>query len=140
MEHIVEMRIGPVARGLLTYVPPISELFASKSGGHTDSAAYCYGVWIKHLTLLHAHGFPGIPQTIAELGPGDSLGVGLCALLSGANHYVGLDVLAHSNTARNQLVLDDLITLFLERAPNPDRGWPEVSSYLDERLFPSQVL
>jgi hypothetical protein len=135
-----EMRFGPVARGLLSYVPALNDVLPSKTGGHTDSASYCYGVWMKHLTLLHAHGLPGIPQTIAELGPGESLGVGLCGLLSGANHYVGLDVIAHSNPARNQLILNDLIKLFLERAPNPDKGWPEFSSYLDERMFPSHVL
>ena len=78
-----EMRFGPVARGLLSYVPALNDVLPSKTGGHTDSAPYCYGVWMKHLTLLHANGFPGVPQTIAELGPGESLGVGLCALLSG---------------------------------------------------------
>jgi hypothetical protein len=135
-----EMRIGPVARGLLSYVPALNDVLPSKTGGHTDSASYCYGVWLKHLTLLHAHGFSGVPQTIAELGPGESLGVGLCALLSGSSHYVGLDVIAHSNPARNQAILNDLIPLFEERAPNPDKGWPEFNSYLDDRLFPSHIL
>jgi hypothetical protein len=134
------MRIGPVVRGLLTYLPVISDRLPSHTGGHTDSARYCYGVWMKHLTLLHAHGYRAIPQTIAELGPGESLGVGLCALLSGSDHYVGLDVIAHSNPKRNQPVLNDLIKLFQERAPNADKGWPEFSSYLDERLFPSHIL
>jgi len=97
-------------------------------------------VWMKHLTLLHAHGLPAIPQTMAELGPGESLGVGLCALLSGSSHYVGLDVLAHSNPERNQLILNELVTRFRERAPGPDKGWPRFRSYLDERLFPSHIL
>jgi len=135
-----EMRFGPVARGLLSYVPALNDLLPSKTGGHTDSAKYCYGVWMKHLTLLRANGFPAIPQTIAELGPGESLGVGLCGLLSGADHYVGLDVIAHSNPESNQLILNELIPLFRDRAPNPDKGWPEFSSYLDERLFPSHIL
>jgi hypothetical protein len=135
-----EMRLGPVARGLLSYVPALNEVLPSKTGGHTDSASYCYGVWLKHLTLLHAHGFTGVPQTMAELGPGESLGVGLCALLSGSDHYVGLDVIAHSNPERNELILDELISLFEDRAPNPDKGWPEFSSYLDERLFPGHIL
>jgi hypothetical protein len=135
-----EMRFGPVARGLLSYVPALNDVLPSKTGGHTDSASYCYGVWMKHLTLLRAHGFPAIPQTMAELGPGESLGVGLCALLSGSSHYVGLDVIAHSNPGRNQAILNDLIPLFQNRASNPDKGWPEFSSYLDERLFPSHIL
>jgi hypothetical protein len=135
-----EMRIGPVARGLLSYIPALNDLVPSKTGGHTDSARYCYGVWMKHLTLLRANGFPAIPQTIAELGPGESLGVGLCALLSGSSHYVGLDVIAHSNPESNQLILNELVPLFRNRAPNTDKGWPEFSSFLDERLFPSHIL
>src|SRR5882672_4984226 len=137
---VSEMRFGPVARGLLTYLPAISDLLPSKTGGHTDSASYCYGVWMKHLTLLHAHGFSGVPRTVAELGPGESLGVGLCALLSGSDHYVGLDVIAHSNPESNQKVLNELIARFRDRAPNPDKGWPEFSSYLDEKMFPSHIL
>ena len=136
----MEMRFAPVARGLLTYVPALNELLPSKSVGHTDSADYCYGVWMKHLTLLHANGLREMPQTVAELGPGESLGVGICALLSGASHYVGLDVVAYSNPQRNQRILDDLVPLFRDRAANPDKGWPSVSAYLDERSFPSHIL
>ena len=136
-----DMRLGPVARGLLTYVPTINELLPSATtGGATHSARYCYGVWMKHLTLLHAHGLPAVPQVMAELGPGDSLGVGLCALLSGSDQYVGLDVVAHSSSTSNQIILGDLIRLFRERAPNPDHGWPQFGEYLDARQFPGHIL
>jgi hypothetical protein len=135
-----EMRFAPVVRGLMTYLPALNDLVAAKSGGHTDSAEYCYGVWMKHLALLHAHGLAAIPTTIAELGPGESLGVGLCWLLSGSNRYIGLDVLAHSNVERNLLVLDDLVTRFRERTPNTDLGWPQFSSHLDARSFPGGIL
>jgi hypothetical protein len=135
------MRFGPVARGLLTYVPTLNDLLPSAAtGGATHSANYCYGVWLKHLTLLHAHGMAAVPATIAELGPGDSLGVGLCALLSGADHYVGLDVVAHSSSASNQTILDELVRMFRERTANPDHGWPQFDSYLDARHFPGHVL
>ena len=135
-----DMRLAPFARGLLTYIPALNDLVASKYGGHTDSARYCYRVWLKHLTLLRAHGLATIPDTVAELGPGESLGVGICALLSGANHYFGLDVLPHSNPLRNQMIFKELVTMFRERAPNEDKGWPDFSSYLDERQFPGHIL
>lgn len=136
-----ELRLGPVARGLLTYFPAINDLVPEKAaGGATTSATYCYGVWLKHLTMLHEHGFRGTPATIAELGPGDSMGVGLCGLLSGADHYVGLDVIAHTNTARNLKVLDELALKFRDRTPNVDKGWPYFHTLLDERAFPRHVL
>jgi SAM-dependent methyltransferase len=135
-----EMRMGPLARGLLTYVPAINDLFPSRSDGHTASARYCYSLWMRHLTLLHAHGFRGTPQTIAELGPGESLGVGLCALLCGSDRYVGLDVVAHSSPEMNQRILEELIPLFRERASGHVKGWPDFSAYLDEQGFPSRIL
>ncbi len=135
-----DMRLAPFARGLLTFIPALNDLVPAKNGGHTDSAQYCYGVWMKHLTLLRAQGITQIPDTVAELGPGESLGVGICALLSGANHYVGLDVIAHSNPLRNQLIFKELLAMFRARAPNKDKGWPEFGSYLDERQFPSHIL
>src|SRR3954471_3640756 len=99
---MAEMRLAPIARGLLTYFPAINDLISPRSSvGHTDSADYCFGVWVKHLTLLRAHGMQSMPQSVAELGPGESMGVGLCALLSGANQCFGLDVVAHSNPERN---------------------------------------
>lgn len=135
-----EIRIAPVARGLLTFVPAINGLLPSRSVGQTASARYCYGLWMRHLTLLHAHGFRGIPHTIAELGPGETLGVGLCGLLSGSDRYVGLDVIAHSNPASNQQVLKELIPLFRTRAPARVKGWPDFSDHLDRNGFPSRIL
>jgi predicted SAM-dependent methyltransferase len=135
-----EMRLAPIARGLLTYVPGIHDLLPSKAEGQTTSARYCYDLWIRHLTLLHAHGYRGTPGTVAELGPGETLGVGICALLSGADHYVGLDVVAHSNAAKNQQILEKLVPLFETRIPSMRKGWPDFSEYLDERRFPSQLL
>lgn len=135
-----ELRIAPVARGLLTYLPALNDLLPARKVGHTASALYCYGVWLKHLTLLHAHGMTAVPRSVAELGPGDSLGVGLCALLSGSDHYVGLDVAEYSNSAYNVRLLPELVELFRVHRPNPDKGWPDFRSHLDARGFPSHIL
>jgi hypothetical protein len=136
-----ELRLAPVARGLLTYFPALNDLVPQKNSvGHTDSARYCYNLWLRHLTLLGAHGMSSIPRAVAELGPGESIGVGLCALLSGANRYAGLDVAAFSNPERNQRILNELIPLFQERAGYSDKGWPDISPYLDARSFPNHLL
>ena len=79
------MRLTPVIRGAAAYIPGLYKAVSNwrKVGtGGTDTAAYCYDVWLKHLTLLWANGLRTIPDTVAELGPGDSLGTGLAALLT----------------------------------------------------------
>jgi len=62
----------------------------------TDSARYCYSVWLRHLVTLDQYGFRVKRALIGELGPGDSIGTSLAALLSGATQYIGLDVVPFS--------------------------------------------
>jgi hypothetical protein len=134
------MRLTPVIKGAATYIPGLYKVVSKRRTGGTDTAAYCYGVWLKHLTLLWANGLRTIPDTIAELGPGDSLGIGLTALLSGVNHYYALDVVHYANTPRNLLIFDQLVALFRQHAERPTKGWPDYDQYLDANLFPSHIL
>lgn len=136
----MNMRIGPIVKGTLTYVPGLGRAVLRKNTGGTNSARYCYDVWLKHLTMLGANGMESIPTTLAELGPGDSMGIGLAAMLSGVDTYYALDVVKYSNVYFNIKILDELVLLFLERASRPTKGWPDYDQYLDENLFPSHIL
>jgi hypothetical protein len=129
-----------LVKGLLTYLPGVLRFAPRKGTGGTDSAVYCYAVWLKHLALLGGCGMRSVPDAVGELGPGDSIGVGLAALLSGASHYVALDVVRYASNERNALVLDGLLKLFRTRAPRPLKGWPDTDSLLDASLFPSAIL
>lgn len=134
------MHLKSVARGLLTWVPPVEKLIAKSTRG-TDSARYCYSVWLRHLVLAHESGLDTDPRSVAELGPGDSLGIGLAALLTGANHYAGLDIFEYAGAARNAAVLDGLIDLFAARSPIPDSNeFPDVKPYLPSYEFPRRIL
>jgi len=129
-----------VARGLLTYVPAIEKRIGKSTRG-TDSARYCYSVWLRHLAMAHASKLPDDPRVIAELGPGDSLGIGVMSLLTGASQYVGLDVVQYADTSRNLSLLDGLVELLRTRASIPDATeFPEVKPYLASYAFPSRVL
>ena len=134
----MDVRIAPVIKGLLSFIPGASGLLP-EGGGDTKSAEYCYGVWIKHLVLLWENGMRAMPHTLAELGPGYSLGVGLAAMLSGVSRYFALDVVRHSHTDLNLEVFDQLVELFKKRAGRSAKGWPDCSPYLDEASFPSHI-
>lgn len=136
----IEMLVKQIIKGSLTYVPGLYKLLRQKKMGGSTSAQYCYEVWIKHLTFLNHSGLNGVPGSVAELGPGDTIGVGLCALLSGSDKYTGLDVYPFSSVEENLKCLDILVGLFESRAPCPGPSWPDYQEYLDEYSFPSHIL
>jgi SAM-dependent methyltransferase len=105
------MTIKPLIKGLLTFVPGVPGMLPKGHTGGTNRASYCLDVWLKHLSLLRGCGMREMPRTLAELGPGDSIGVGLAALLSGVDRYYALDVVRFSDTRSNLAIFDELAEL-----------------------------
>jgi SAM-dependent methyltransferase len=135
----MQLKTGSLIVGMATYVPGLQNLTGRKTGG-TVSARYCYSVWLRHLTMLHRSGMPTMFEAVAELGPGDTLGIGLAALLSGSERYIALDVVHYADTAANLQVFEELISLFRERAPIPDQNeFPLVRPLLQSYAFPDDV-
>src|SRR5688572_23203026 len=95
-----------VVKGAISFLPFSSHLTCRHSGG-TTSARYCYSVWLRHLIRCQEVKLSANLNCVGELGPGDSLGIGLAALLSGANVYYAFDAKAHSGTRNNLRVLDE---------------------------------
>lgn len=136
------MQIKPfiLLKGLATYIPGAREYFCSSSGG-TVSARYCYSVWMRHLIKAHESGLNTRLDRIAELGPGDSLGIGLCAVLCGTKEYYGLDTKSHANTERNIKILEELAIMFNRRETIPDEvEFPAISPVLQNHAFPHHIL
>ena len=134
------MKAKPMILGLATYIPGMSHIISKGTRG-TDSARYCYSVWLRHLVMAHNNGLSTEPKVIAELGPGSSIGVGLAALISGAEKYYALDVIEHANTQRNLEVFDELVTLFKRKEEIPGEvEFPLVKPYLTSYEFPNYTL
>jgi SAM-dependent methyltransferase len=125
--------------GAATYIPGYR---AMRATGGTDSARYCYTVWLRHLILANAGAARlGVPRVGAELGPGDSVGIGLAALLSGAEQYYAFDVVAYPDLRRNLAVFEGLLELFRERAPLPAEGeFADMQPRVPDTRFPTTLL
>ena len=124
-------------------IPVIKRLLAGRitGTGGTCSARYCYSVWLRHLVLAAESNQNPDPQTIAELGPGDSLGIGLAALLSGAAKYLAFDVHEYASAERNLSIFEELVQLFKARTPVPDETeFPGISPKLRSYGFPASIL
>lgn len=135
-----EIKPKAFATGLASFVPGVRRFMVRGTGG-TCSARYCYTVWLRHLVKAAAAGIPTMQSCVAELGPGESLGVGLAALLSGAGRYVALDAKAHASREQNLEIFDQVVELFCRRAPIPDDvEFPLVRPKLHDYRFPSQIL
>lgn len=136
------MKAKYLVKGIVKSIPGIEFLYKfHKSTGGTCSARYCYSVWLRHLSYAYQNGIHAVPEKVAELGPGDSLGTGLAALISGAKKYYALDIVDYSNTAEENLkIFDELVVLFKEKTPIPGpQEFPLVKPLLDNYDFPAHI-
>ncbi len=133
-------RLRPIIVGTMKYSSFLTKMLPIAAGG-TASARYCYAVWMRHLLLLAKFNGGKIPAQVAEIGPGDSLGVGLAALLSGVQSYFALEAIEYWNTERNLKVFDELVTLFQKKEAIPGNGeFPLLKPVLEDHSFPHNIL
>lgn len=132
------MDVRLLLKGIATYILGLYRLYKriSRYTAGTTSARYCYAVWLRHLAVAYQNNLSIEPEVIAELGPGDSLGVGLAALISGANRYYALDVVENVSNRRNIEIFDELVELFKGREKIPDKSeFPQIKPYLESHDF-----
>jgi hypothetical protein len=135
------MRASYLIKGIARNIPGYRYLTNTReSTGGTCDARYCYSIWLRHVVLAFENGHTTIPKAIAELGPGDSLGAGLSALILGSEKYYALDVVRFTNEEVNLKIFDDLVKLFKARAAIPDETeYPFVKPYLKDYSFPHHI-
>jgi hypothetical protein len=126
-----------IAKGLASRIPLMAK---SSKGGEPPSASYCYDVWMKHLWHLWKNGMRKMPETVVELGPGQSLGVGLAAILSGADAYYGLDCVPLCDLGASANLLDEMVLLFRARAGQQIGGWPSYGPEFPHHILPQPML
>jgi hypothetical protein len=125
--------------GLATWLPGYD--WSRRTGG-TGSARYCYSVWLRHFALAcEAAGSQGVPRVVAELGPGDSIGIGVAALLSGVEKYFAFDRVRYSTSGETARIFDELVELFARREPIPGGDeFPSLRPSINDCRFPHGIL
>lgn len=140
MHRISAINFKALAEGALSLLPGTARLFSGGTLG-TGSARYCYAVWLRHLIRTAPFRREPLAGLVVELGPGDSLGIGLAALLCGATRYIAVDVVRYANVERNLAVLAELVQLFAARTAIPTGDeFPEIKPRLDDHTFPETLL
>src|SRR5450432_2140607 len=132
-------KLTPIVKGIIKHIPGVKKLLSNRIGGAVESR-YCYSIWMRH---LHHWNIVNdcIPETVAELGPGDSLGTGLASLLSGSKNLYALDVVKYWDNKRNLEIFEELVVLFSSRTNIPDNiEYPLIRPKLESYSFPSGIL
>jgi hypothetical protein len=133
----MEIRLKPLLKGAASFVvPSLRTVHGKLDKMSAADAEFCYSLFLRHYSYVAPYFENGIPKVVAELGPGSSLGMGLCALLLGADTYYALDIVDHTDPVRNLRVLDELVKMISERRPVPrhETTFPEPARW----NFPSQ--
>lgn len=128
-------------KGLISFVPYFDKFIYKLGTGGTISARYCYAVWLRHLSKLNENNLHTDFKKVAELGPGDTIGIGLMSILTGAKHYYAFDVVEYIDVAKNLNVLNELILLLANKNPIPDNTeFPNLKPELKSYSFPDHIL
>jgi hypothetical protein len=125
-------------KGALSFVLPQAR--DSHSNLFPVSAEYSYSLFLRHCVLRSQFRPPRFGESVAELGPGSSLGFGMAALIAGASRYRAYDLTAHFDAATNLAIFDALVALFQARAPIPHEGeFSRIFPFLDDYSFPASL-
>ena len=110
-----------------------------KTEGSCD-ARYCYSVWMRHLKFYYELR-RDIPQTVIEFGPGDTIGIGLMALLCGAREYYGLDFKYYEGNRKIFQIFHTLLNMLQQKKDIPgDDEFPFCEPKLKSYKFPEEIL
>jgi SAM-dependent methyltransferase len=138
------VNIYPLVRGVASYVFP-TKVFKRPGSGGTFSSEYCYSVWLRHLVQLKEAGLiqnTNDIKSLAEIGPGDSLGIGMAAMYTGVEHYYAFDVIKHANGEMNKTINSELLTFFLNKKDIPSGTYQfrNTNPVLKDYAFPLSII
>jgi len=131
-----------LVKGMLTYLPGVKSALDNKKlkSRHSSShAEFCYTLWLSILRLFDENGIQTNFDEIGEIGTGGSLGVGICALLTGSRKFYALETAQTFDKNLNLEILDELIILFKNHTKIPDK-YKQLNVKVKNRDFPKELI
>lgn len=128
--------------GLMSYLPGFYTMQTVKkrrSKHSASNAMFCYSFWLGLLKYLKVKDIKFTRERIGELGTGGSLGIGLCALLTGTREYYALEIEDWFNIDRNLEFLDDLVKLFRKKTPISNE-FRQINFPIIDSSFPIELI
>jgi len=114
------------------------KIFIDKNYAASKSE-YCYDVWMKHfkywIKLKN-----NVPDVVVEIGSGNSLGVGIAALLSGTSKFYALEKTKFWNNSTNLRIFDELVEMFKQQQVS--KGYIKDTREMNDKnmSFPYHIL
>ncbi len=134
LETKMKIRLKPLLGGLATRIVPSLADAMGRRNQPRVTAEYYYTVWLRHVcTAAHFQSW-NTPQTVLEIGPGNALGTGMAALLSGVQRYIAYDATPLLKPSFDEQLWQDLIALFRQQ-----KAFAETDRIVPSTLFPSEL-
>lgn len=131
-----------ILKGLLTYIPGVSPLIINrkfKSNHSCSDAEFCYVLWLKMLVFFKENGMNPNLNEIGEIGNGGSLGVAICAVLSGCEKYYALEIEELFNRDQNLKLLDEIVMLFRNKTRISD-NYKQLNIKINNHDYPEDII
>jgi hypothetical protein len=136
------MLIRAFIKGLLTFLPGVNYLLKKKrvKSKHSGSnAEFCYTFWLSVLVFFKETGIKPDLNHVGEIGTGGSLGIGICALLTGSTSYAALETENLYNKVENLKLLDEIVHLFKNKTPISDK-YKQLNIKITNHEFPEGLI
>ena len=136
----MKIRVKTLLGGLATFLlPPLAEVMGRRNYPRVG-ADYYYRVWLSHVCMADHFGCWEAPETVLEIGPGNSLGVGLAALLTGVRQYLAYDRNALLHPPTNPQLLTEIAQLYQRKADFAESGSGLLYTAFPHPLFSAERL
>lgn len=131
-----------ITKGIITYIPGISLLLKkmkAQSSHSASNAEFCYSLWLSLLVYLKENGIKLNLKRIGEIGTGGSLGVGICALLTGSEEYYALEIEDNFDKENNLKLLNEIVSMLKKKTPISD-NFKQMNIKIENHEFPEDII